>query len=130
MYSEAPTRAAPDWWEASLLEGRELDRRPRGLDEREHSLGRQRRRGDLDAEGAQRVFDGVADGRGRGDGAALAQALEPQRVARREALEVAEGDRRHLAARRQQVVHQAAAQKLAVLVVHQLLHQRIADALG
>jgi hypothetical protein len=76
------------------------------------------------------VVDGVGDRGRRRDRATLAQALHPQRVARRGVLEVHGLDRRQLRGGGDQVVHEAPGQQLPLIVVDHLLEERATDALG
>src|SRR3990170_5038866 len=96
----------------------------------EDAGGCQRHARDADAAVPERVLDGVADGRGGGDDAALAHALDAQLVDRRGEVEVVDLERRHHARARHRVVHEGAGQELAGVVIDQLLAQCRADALS
>src|SRR5439155_396484 len=63
-------------------------------------------------------------------GAALARALDAERVQRRGRLQVVHLERRHVGRARQRVVHQGAGDELAARVVDDLLDQRVADPVG
>ena len=76
----------------------------------------------------QRVDDAVDDRRGRRDRAGLADPLDAQRVGGRRGDGVAEGDGRHVARRRDEVLGEAGVLEVAVGVVDELLHQRLGDA--
>ena len=82
-----------------------------------------RRVGRVDAAAAERGRHGVPD-RGRGpDRPALADALRPERVARRRRLHERGRDLRHLGGLEQPVVGERGGRRLAVLVVDHLLGQ-------
>ena len=84
----------------------------------------------FDPEGCERVDDGVPDG-GRGaDRARLADALGAERVARRRGLRALGLERRQVARGRDRVGRQRAGDVVAVLVVGDLLEERLRDALG
>src|SRR5215467_14545143 len=91
-----------------------------------------RRDGDLAdarAEVGDRVLDGVRDGRGAGDGAALADALDAERVDGRRVLVEGDRERRQLVGLRDRVVHQASGEELTTPVVHDFFHEPGADTL-
>ena len=78
----------------------------------------------------QRVVDGVHDrGHGAG-GAGLAHALDAERVARGRDLVGGEREIAEIVGPRHRVVHEGAAQQLAVRVVVDVLHQDLPGALG
>ena len=83
-----------------------------------------------DAERRQRVDDGVDHGRGRGDGAGFADALDAQRIVRAGRGRAVEFERDQVVDLGQRVVHQRARDELSALVVHRVLPQRLTDALG
>src|SRR5438093_1730143 len=87
-------------------------------------------RGDLDAERLHGVGHGIGDGGGGADGAAFAHALVPPRRQGRRRLEVAQGERRHVARRGQRIVHEASREELSAGIIDELLAERFADALG
>src|SRR6185503_14032771 len=78
---------------------------------------------------SQRVLDRIGNGRRRRDGAALAQAFDAQRVARRWELEMYRLDQREIVRLGHRVVHQRARQELARLVINHLLEEGAADTL-
>ena len=83
----------------------------------------------LGAEAGQRIVDGVGDGGGRGDGAALADALLAEARVGRRRLHVQDADLRHLGGAGQQVVGERGGQRLGLRVEAHLLVERRADAL-
>src|SRR5580704_1736306 len=89
-----------------------------------------RRRIHLDAERSQGVADGVGDSGRRGDGAALADPLHAERVERRRRVLVEDAHCRDVAGGRQRVIHQRAAQQLAVRIIGDRLAQDAAKPLS
>src|SRR5215204_4005326 len=83
---------------------------------------------ELDPERSERIGDGVEDSRRRRDRAALPHALDVQCVAR-PGLDVPVFDVGHLRRGGEQVVHEAARQRVADLVVDEALVEHAADAL-
>ena len=79
------------------------------------------------AEGRERVHDGVDDGGRRADGAGLADALDAQRVHVRRRLGAVKLEPREHAGARHGVVHERPRYELALLVVDDLLVERLAD---
>ena len=84
----------------------------------------------LRAEVLERIVDGVGDGGGGRDGAALAQALLAEARVGRGRLHVHDAHLGHLGGARQQVVGERRAERLAVRVEAHLFVERGADALG
>src|SRR6185436_5549642 len=82
------------------------------------------------AQGAEVVDGGVDLGGGDGDVAGLAQALGAQRIAGRRDVHLLDGEGGDVLGARHRVVHQRAGQQLAVAVVDDGLHERLAQALG
>src|SRR5262249_29524243 len=72
----------------------------------------------------------LAMAEGGPDGAALAHAFVAARRQRRGRLEMPERERRQIRRRRQRVVHEAAGEDLARVVVDDPLGESLADALG
>src|SRR5713101_2845804 len=81
------------------------------------------------AELGERVFHGVDDGRSAWYGAALAHALDAERVDDRAVLGERHRDLRHVVALGDGVVHEGARQELSALVVDQLFQEPGGDAL-
>src|SRR5262249_45306904 len=81
------------------------------------------------AERAQRVHDRVDHGRGRRDGAGLADTLDAQRVAGCRGLGPVGDQVGHVRRAGYQVVHEGTGEQVAVGVVDGLLVQRLGDAL-
>ena len=97
---------------------------------RADALRRRRYFVDLHAERRERIVDRIHHRRRRADSAAFAQALGlGDRVYARR-LDVMQFDRRDLMRGRRQVVGQRCGEDAAVVVVDDLLQQRVADALG
>src|SRR3954463_8910360 len=119
---------AKSFMSGSLL--RSLGRSLGGLDRPPDLLGGGRHRDVGDAEGGQRVDDRVDHRRRDADRAALADALDAERVvgARRDV--VADLEVRQVGRARHAVVHERTVGQLALGVVADLLVQRLADALG
>ena len=95
-----------------------------------HLRRRERHVDVADTERLQRVDDGVHDGSAATDRRRLAHALHAERVVRRRRDRLAQLPRRALHRRRQEVVHERAAEAVAVLVEGDHLHERHADAVG
>src|SRR5882762_2675154 len=104
-----------------------LHRRPR---EPPQVLGSDRGGGDARAERPERVLDGGDDGRRRGHGAGLPDALDAERVQRARRGEVSDPHRRDLPGRGHHVFQQRLHPGLALVVVGELLVERAADPLG
>src|SRR5215472_1222288 len=75
-------------------------------------------------------LDGGDDGRRRWDGAALAGALDAERIERVRRLHVLDVAGRHVERRRQEIVLKGRRQRLRISIVLHPLEQRIADAMG
>jgi len=82
------------------------------------------------AERRQRVDRGVDERRRNSDAAGLAQPLGAERIARRGRVHLLDGDRRHVVGAGNRVVHECPGQELTALVVHDPLHQGLAEPLG
>ena len=91
-------------------------------------FGLKRNFGDLDAGPGKRILDRLREHRARRNAARFADALEADRVERRRRLAMRRLDRRHVGRGRQQIVHERRVQQLALLVVDELLVERVADA--
>ncbi len=83
-----------------------------------------------DAQRDQSVGDRVGEGRGRADRPPLADAPEAAEREEGRRLQVMHLHPRDLARRGHDVVHQRAAEELAVIVVHDLLEMRVDNAWG
>jgi hypothetical protein len=92
-------------------------------------LGRGRHVDMLDAQGLERVDQGVDDRSAGADGARLAAALHTHGVVLAEHLDRGEVEVRQVVGPGHAVVHEGAGDQLAVLVVDGVLEQRLADAL-
>src|SRR3954454_2421869 len=105
---------------------------PRGsrAQRRADALRRRRELVDRYAERRQSIVDGVDDGRGRADRAALAQSFGLGEGRFRQRLQMVDLDGRNLACRRRQVVRQARREDVAGLIVDDLFQQRVGNALG
>ena len=82
-----------------------------------------------DAVSSQRVLHCVGDRGWRANRTTFAQALHPQRIARRWAFDVFEFHRRQIVRPRQRVIHKAAAQWLARRIIDEVLAERTANTL-
>ena len=82
-----------------------------------------------DPEVGQSVADGVGDRRVRADGAPFADTLETTWIARGGGLEMGDLDHRNVGGGREQVVQERRSERVAVVVVHEVLVQRAADSL-
>src|SRR5580704_8227793 len=89
-----------------------------------------RRRIHLDAERGQGVADGVGDGDRRGNGAALADPLDAERVERRRRVLVNDPHCRNVAGGRERVIHQRAGEQLPVRIIGDPFEQDAAEPLG
>src|SRR6185437_4344982 len=78
---------------------------------------------------AERVGDGADDGRGRGRDAGLAGAFDAERVAVGRHRVLLGREIRQIARQWHRVIHEAAGEKLTVLVEDDCFHQRLTDAL-
>src|SRR5579884_3163742 len=100
------------------------------LDRAPDSLGLERQLDMLDAERPQRIEHCVGDAGIAGDRARLADTLGAERIDRRRRDRIGDLETREHFRARHRVVHQAAAQELAALIVNNLLAQRLPNSLG
>src|SRR5215467_2128772 len=84
---------------------------------------------DAGAEVGDGVLDCVRDGCRAGDGAALADALDAERVDGRRVLVESDRELGQLVGLRDRVVHQAPGEQLAACVIHDFFHEPGADTL-
>src|SRR5262245_22657418 len=101
-------------------------------DEPGKTIGRERQLVDGDAKRRERIGHRVGDGGARARAPTLADSLDTQGVERRRRFLEDLHDRAlgHLHRGRNQIVHERRRERLALLVVHQLLEQRAAQPLG
>src|SRR3954471_2933190 len=117
-------------WNAKSFMSGSLLRSLGGLDRPPDLLGRGRHREVGDAERGQRIDDRVDHGGRDADRAALADALDAERVVGARGDVVADLEVRQVGRARHAVVHERSGGQLALGVVADLLVQRLADALG
>src|SRR4029079_7203977 len=85
---------------------------------------------DRDPKRPDRVVDGARDRRRRAEIAGLARAFLAKHGVRRRRHVMDDLDRRDLVRRRQEIIHEALRDELALVVVSELLVERSADAVG
>src|SRR4051812_48640652 len=92
-------------------------------------LGRIRLLAELDAEGCERIIDGVSHRSSGAYGSGLPDSLGTEERARHRALDMRDLDIGHFAGHRHEVVGHRAVQELRLIVIERLLEERRADAL-
>src|SRR5215813_3693297 len=84
----------------------------------------------VNAQGRQRVHDGIADRRGRAIAAGLADPFDPERMERIWRHRLPQDERRHMVGTRYRVIQQGARERLALIAVAHLFVEGFAESLG